>query len=486
MVLKLKGSGVGGLKLRSAALDLANMTDLVAWYKADSLGLSNGSTVTSWPDDSTNNNDLNSYDGTPVYNASDALLGGMPSVTYNGDDGNYKSSPTGLPAGSSAHTVYVVGYWDGSSGTWVSFGWGSNTAGDARALVVLEPSGLTFNCGGATSQTSIAANSPFIFSHAYVAGQDFTNTTNNSHYVNGTKYSGTLVNGTPNLPASPAQISVGKHPDVPANVDYPWRGGLAEVLVFNTTHNEVTRGRIEKYLANKYGIPITPVKTAGRLISRTTASATPSIVTSGLVLYLDAGNPASYPGSGTTWTDLSGQGNNATLASHTFDSGNGGSIVFNGSQNAPTSTNGFPFGSSAGSIAGWAKISIMTGGTSWIFSYGSPFQSASRFVGRLGSTFWAGGYNDDITFGTAQTNTWFNMVATWDGSNARMYIDGSLVTGPTSRSWNTVSSAAYVGAQTSGGEGWYGNIAQVLVYNRALTDAEVLQNFNIDKARFGL
>ena len=58
----------------------------------------------------------------------------------------------------------------------------------------------------------------------------------------------------------------------------------------------------------------------------------PKIVTDGLVLCLDAANKKSYPGSGTTWTDLSGQGNNGTLAnmSTTLDSGNGGSLVFDG------------------------------------------------------------------------------------------------------------------------------------------------------------
>ena len=54
-----------------------------------------------------------------------------------------------------------------------------------------------------------------------------------------------------------------------------------------------------------------------------------SIITSGLILNLDAGNVASYPGSGTTWTDLSGNGNNGTLINGpTFNSSNGGSILF--------------------------------------------------------------------------------------------------------------------------------------------------------------
>ena len=57
----------------------------------------------------------------------------------------------------------------------------------------------------------------------------------------------------------------------------------------------------------------------------------PRIVTDGLVLLLDAGNTKSYPGTGTTWTDISRNGNNGTLTNGpTFDSANGGSLVFDG------------------------------------------------------------------------------------------------------------------------------------------------------------
>ena len=57
----------------------------------------------------------------------------------------------------------------------------------------------------------------------------------------------------------------------------------------------------------------------------------PRVVTDGLVLCLDAGNVKSYPGSGTTWTDLSGKGNTGTLTNGpTYSSANGGSIVFDG------------------------------------------------------------------------------------------------------------------------------------------------------------
>ena len=57
------------------------------------------------------------------------------------------------------------------------------------------------------------------------------------------------------------------------------------------------------------------------------------ISTDGLVLNLDAGNAASYPGSGTDWFDLTSEGHDSTLINGpTFDSGDGGSIVFDGTR----------------------------------------------------------------------------------------------------------------------------------------------------------
>ena len=70
------------------------------------------------------------------------------------------------------------------------------------------------------------------------------------------------------------------------------------------------------------------------------AASGPNIVEDGLVLALDAGNTKSYPGSGTTWTDLSGKGNNGTLTNGpTFDSGNGGAIFFDGGNDYVTTGN---------------------------------------------------------------------------------------------------------------------------------------------------
>ena len=214
----------------------------------------------------------------------------------------------------------------------------------------------------------------------------------------------------------------------------------------------------------------------------------PDIVENGLVLCLDAANKRSYPGTGTTWTDLSGNGNNGTLTNGpTFSAGNQGSIVFDGTNDyVPIGTSGFPFGSSAGTLSGWAKTNTISSGYIWIVSYGTALGSQSRFLGINSSTYLFGGYGDDINASGVPLNTWFNMVGVYDGTNAFLYINGNLVSGPTAKSWNTIANNAQLGRQTNGGEYWNGNISQVQVYNRALSATEVLQNYNATKSRFGI
>jgi len=125
-------------------------------------------------------------------------------------------------------------------------------------------------------------------------------------------------------------------------------------------------------------------------------------------------------------------------------------------------------------------------GVHWIFAYGNPSNSLARFVGIVNDTYYIGGYNDDLTASGVVADTWFNICGTYDGTNARLYVNGSLLAGPTAKSWNTIDSYANVGAQTGGGDWWDGSVAQVLVYNMVLSDGEVLQNFNALKGRFGL
>jgi hypothetical protein len=213
-----------------------------------------------------------------------------------------------------------------------------------------------------------------------------------------------------------------------------------------------------------------------------------NIVTNGLVFLLDAGYIPSYSRSGTTWSDLSGNGNNGTLTNGpTFSSDNGGSIVFDGVNDyAPIGTSQFPFGTSSGTLSSWARTSTVSGSWRWIVSYGSPNIPQARFIGINNSTYYFGGYGDDITASGVILNTWFNMVGVYNGTNASIYINGVLVSGPTAKSWNTVAGNAQIGRQISNIEHWNGRISNVFIYNRALTATEVLQNYNAQKGRFGL
>jgi hypothetical protein len=212
------------------------------------------------------------------------------------------------------------------------------------------------------------------------------------------------------------------------------------------------------------------------------------IIIDGLVLNLDAGDFESYPGSGTTWYDLSGNGNNGTLAGGVgFDSHYAGSLTFDGVNDyAPIGTSGFPFGNSAGTLSCWARTNTTAAGYHWIVSYGNQGISQSRFLGINGNTYYFGGYANDITASGVPVNTWINMVGVYDGTNASMYVNGVLVSGPTAKSWNTVANNAQVGRQTNGVEYWSGNIAQVSIYNKALTTSEVQQNFNALRGRYGI
>ena len=215
------------------------------------------------------------------------------------------------------------------------------------------------------------------------------------------------------------------------------------------------------------------------------------VVTNGLVFCLDAANIKSYPGSGTTWTDLSRSRNNSTLQNGaSFDSGLMGSIVFDGVDNEViiNSTTGFPVGTSAGTMCAWAKRTVDVSSTSWIISYGTATANQSRFLGIFSGSYLFGGFGPDGTYISASgpvVDTWFNIVGVWSGTQGSMYINGNLVAGPTTMSWNTVASTAQLGKQTNNTEFWKGNIAQASMYNRALTASEILRNYSSLKERFG-
>ena len=211
----------------------------------------------------------------------------------------------------------------------------------------------------------------------------------------------------------------------------------------------------------------------------------PQIVTSGLVLALDAADRNSYPGTGTTWYDLSGKGNTGTLTSGpTFDGSNGGTIVFDYVDDAITGF-GF-FGSpSTFTLSAWVRSSNISQAQN-IFNANPPFflrivSSVIRCDVYTGAWIFV---NGSITL---SSNIWYNLVLTYDQSFVKGYVNGVLDVNSAKTgapSWGAPIKLGY----TTGGEDSPSvtNIAVAKIYNRALTETEILQNYNALKTRFGL
>jgi hypothetical protein len=242
----------------------------------------------------------------------------------------------------------------------------------------------------------------------------------------------------------------------------------------------------------------------------------PQIVRDGLVLYLDAGNRRSYPGSGTSWTDLSGNGNNGTLTNGpTFDSGNGGSIVFDsvddhvstGTNLSTIASNLFADGTGTWTVSTWFKFPISpagtrTGNASWmIVGRGGGIATAATFAIFVGSATDTGfgayapykvacvvrGNVTIISPSSVNDNIWHNTYVTWNGSSGAVYWDGEYISAVNVGTAALQTNNLFVGNQGTGTTHTFnGSISNVSIYNKALTATEVLQNFNATRSRFGV
>jgi Concanavalin A-like lectin/glucanases superfamily len=220
-----------------------------------------------------------------------------------------------------------------------------------------------------------------------------------------------------------------------------------------------------------------------------------NIVTNGLVLYLDASNTKSYVSGSTTWNDVSRSENNGTLTNGpTFNSGNGGSIVFDGSNQYVSIGVNSITGSSAFTLCGWLNVKTHSNYGIALFM-GTASTSQSAFIGyvrtaQVGTTNSIGGGLFGVNYGSGiLQNTGFHYVClTYNGGAGGImvvYVDGiNRVSGTTTANIGTTS--LRMGSSNTGTFIYNGNIAQSSIYNRALSASEVLQNYNATKSRFGL
>jgi hypothetical protein len=221
----------------------------------------------------------------------------------------------------------------------------------------------------------------------------------------------------------------------------------------------------------------------------------PKIVTDGLVLCLDAANPKSYPGTGTTWYDLSGNGNNGTLTNDpTYSSDNNGTLIFDGANDYIDVVGDYHLLSEM-TISLWFKpTNTISGGANQvgrIWGKGGDFEcrfdgGGTAVLGKLACDL--GGTNSLTSVNDVWSNTiWYNLVIILLTSSSEMYIQSELDSTGSRGSVTGQTANLQIGKSASGfGSPFPGSISNFKIHNRALTAAEIQQNFNALRGRYGL
>ena len=222
----------------------------------------------------------------------------------------------------------------------------------------------------------------------------------------------------------------------------------------------------------------------------------PDLVQNGLILALDAADKNSYRGTGTSWFDLSGNANSGSLKNGpTFSGANQGTFVFDGTDdNVQLGTASTFLPTSAITINCWAKTNVIGVYKKIFVTVTAGTQSITGIYFSLGPSpdgIYLGIITSNGTqYATSTTNPsttkFSNFCGTYDGSNIRLYLNGTLLATQAQTGTIVNTGIGRISGYDSGAEIWDGNVASFSIYNKALTATEVLQNYNATKTRFGL
>jgi hypothetical protein len=217
----------------------------------------------------------------------------------------------------------------------------------------------------------------------------------------------------------------------------------------------------------------------------------PQIVSDGLIIYLDANNTSSYAGTGSTWYDLSGNSRHASLiSSPSYEGfGRGKYLSFDGSTNYATIP--YTITDNLITVSFWYYSKIFSANSSLDALISNFTSGISGFDVRLNSSTTINlaividGSQSQINISTITNNTWYHVAFTYDGATVKTYLDAVFKS-----STNVIGTRAN-GTQICIGTSAYDTnrkatcgVPQVMIYNRALSDAEILQNYNATKGRY--
>jgi hypothetical protein len=442
--------------------------------------------ATTWYDLSYSGNNGTLING-PTFNS---LSGG--SIVFDGTD-DYTNFVTTLPSS----TIYSVSSWFYTdTGNWngALFGFGTNESPNTQDVYLFgnAPSGCpspiggsfgfnTWNCDsfGIGNASTLLKGTGF---HHVVATFNHQNVRNNQLWLDGVLQPITQQIGTTNFSANlNNQFKIASNGWYTA--EQLWRGRVSNLQAYTRLLSPFEVYQNYNAMKGRFGIP--------------------DIVTSGLTLNLDAGNPYSYnplnTGS-TNWTDISGYGNNGVLTNGAFYSG--GTMVFDGVNDYSLTTNPSILQSQNLTLSVWIKPNTATNVITGIVDYdhaqgqGWVLQSEDATTNR--NYYFA--YFDGVTFqpstgisvgkGIKITNfEWQNLVFVKSGTSITGYFNGSQIYQSTAGSGNISyqpnKNLGIANVISINGRQYRGSISNVQVYNRPISPFEVYQNFNSLKNRYG-
>ncbi len=395
-----------------------------------------------------------------------------------------------------AHSTSIVPTDQITISSWVNTDW--QTTNSVRILSKTQAGGWQLSINDAPTANQVGMTIHIGGSYRYATVDKSTITSGYHHivgtfdgrfvklYIDSSLVVNTDLGSTLSLTYSTNNhLVIGAEPGTGTAIDgYYINANIAQVSIYNRALSSAEI--LENYNSTK-GRFDTP---------RAINSVQPRLVTNGLVMCLDAGNRESYVSGSSTIFDLSGNGYNGTLTNGpTFNSSNNGSIVLDG-------TNDFISGSSFTpnitnkTLAAWVKLSSVSqqgGGVINLESDGGGFFDAIVYnETNSGWGFGSNNFNRTSWSGIKETSTsdWIFIAATYANNNYNLYRNSVLILNTTSfpvANFN-FSSKSLIGARHTGGSSNYlsASIAFAQIYNRALSAAEILQNYNALKGRFGL
>jgi len=220
--------------------------------------------------------------------------------------------------------------------------------------------------------------------------------------------------------------------------------------------------------------------------------------TPSLVLSLDAGNILSYPGTGVTWSDLTIFNNDTFFTTihvqdPTYSVSGGGSFQLGDVDDSfilSATANGFPLGDSQYTIETWFNPDNLLQSTSLV-GYGTIGTNTLNGIGIVGNRLaidWGGDFGENVLLSPTQSmipGNWYYASSTYDGTDRKIYLNGSLIASDTPGVTNSITTGDYFQIGNIFGQPFTGKISIVKLHTKALSGSRLLSNFNALKTRFG-